>query len=58
VVLYRCERWTLILREEHGLKVFEKRIIRRIFGPNKDEIAGGWRKIHYICFITCTLHKI
>jgi hypothetical protein len=45
--MYRCERWTLILRKEHGPKVFEKRVLRRIFGPNRDEIVGGCRKVHY-----------
>jgi hypothetical protein len=36
----------LTLREEHGLKVFENRVLRRIFGLKKDEITGGWRKLH------------
>jgi hypothetical protein len=44
VVLYECETWFLILREEHTLKVFEKRVLRRIFGPKRDEVTGGWRK--------------
>jgi hypothetical protein len=35
-----------ILREEHRLRVFEKRVLRRIFGPKKDEVTGGWRKLH------------
>jgi hypothetical protein len=35
------------LREENGLKVFEGRVLRRVFGPNKDEVTGGWRKSHY-----------
>jgi hypothetical protein len=46
VVLYGCEIWSLTLREEHRLKVFENRILRRIFGPNGDEVTGGWRKLH------------
>jgi hypothetical protein len=41
VVLYDCETWTLILREEHGLRVFEDRMLKRIFGPKRDEMAGG-----------------
>jgi hypothetical protein len=43
VVLYRCETWPLTLREEHRLRVFENRVLRRIFG---DEVTGGWRKLH------------
>jgi hypothetical protein len=46
VVLYRCETWSLILREEHRLRVFEKRVLRRIFGPRRDEMAGGWNELH------------
>jgi hypothetical protein len=36
----------LTLREEHGLRVFENRALRRIFGPKRDEVTGGWRKLH------------
>jgi hypothetical protein len=46
VVLYGCETWSLILREEHRLRVFEKRMLRRIFGPKKDGVMGGWIKVH------------
>jgi hypothetical protein len=46
VVLYGCETWSLILREEHRLKVFENRVLRRIFGPKQDEMKGDWRKLH------------
>jgi hypothetical protein len=46
VVLYGCESSYLILREEHELRVFEKRALRRIFGPKRDEVTGGWRKLH------------
>jgi hypothetical protein len=46
VVLYVCETWSLTLREEHRLRVFENRVFRRIFGPKKDEVTGGWRKLH------------
>jgi hypothetical protein len=42
VVLYGCETWSLTLMEEHRLRVFEKRILRRIFGPRRDEVTGGW----------------
>jgi hypothetical protein len=46
VVLYGCETWSLMLREEHRLRVFEKRVLRRIFGPKRDEVTGEWRKLH------------
>jgi hypothetical protein len=38
--------WSLTLREEHRLRVFENRALRRIFGPKRDEMTGGWRKLH------------
>jgi hypothetical protein len=40
VVLYGCESWSLTLREEHRLRVFENRVLRRIFGPKRDEVTG------------------
>ena len=46
VVLYGCETWSLTLREKRGLKVLEKRVLRRIFGPRRDEKLGEWRKLH------------
>jgi hypothetical protein len=46
VVLYGCETWSLILREEHRLRAFENRVLRRIFGPKGDEVTGEWRKLH------------
>jgi hypothetical protein len=46
VVLYGCETWSLTLREEHRLRVFENRVPKRIFGPKRDEVTGGWRKLH------------
>jgi hypothetical protein len=46
VVLYGCEVWSLTLREEHRLGVFENRVLRKIFGPKRDEVTGGWRKLH------------
>jgi hypothetical protein len=46
VVLYGCKTWSLILREERRLKVSEKRVVRRIFGLKRDEMTGGWRKLH------------
>jgi hypothetical protein len=46
VVLYGCKTWSLTLREEHRLKVLENRVLRRIFGLNRDEVMGEWRKLH------------
>jgi hypothetical protein len=45
VVLYGCETWSLTLREEYRLRIFENRVLRRIFGPIREE-AGSWRKFH------------
>jgi hypothetical protein len=45
-VLYGCETRSLALREEYRLRVFENRVHRRIFGPKRDEVTGGWRKLH------------
>jgi len=45
-VLYGCETWSLTLREERRLRVFEKRVLRRIFWPKSDEVTGEWRKLH------------
>jgi hypothetical protein len=46
VVLYGCETLSLTLREEHRLRVLENRALRRIFGPKRDVVTGGWRKLH------------
>jgi hypothetical protein len=46
MVLYGCETLSPTLREEHRLRVFENRALRRIFGPKRDEVTGGWRKLH------------
>ena len=46
VVLYGCETWSLTLREECGLRVFENSVSRKIFGPKRDEVTGEWRKQH------------
>jgi hypothetical protein len=46
VVLYGCETFSLILGEEHRLRVFENRLLRRIFGPKRAKVTGGWRKLH------------
>jgi hypothetical protein len=45
-VLYGCETWSLTLREERRLKMFENKVLRRIFGPTRDEVTGEWRKLH------------
>ena len=44
-VLYGCETWSLTLREERRLRAFENRVLRRIFGPKRDEVTGEWRKL-------------
>jgi len=46
VVLCECETWSLTLREERRLRVFENRALRKIFEPKKDEVTGEWRKLH------------
>ena len=45
VVLYGCETWSLTLRKEHRLRVFENRVLWRIYGPKRDEVTGEWRKL-------------
>jgi hypothetical protein len=46
VVLYECETWSLTSRVEHRLRVFENRVPRKILGPKKDEVMGGWSRMH------------
>jgi hypothetical protein len=46
------------LREEHRLRVFENRVLRRIFGPKRDEVAGGWKNCIMRSCIVCTLHPV
>jgi hypothetical protein len=46
IVLYGCETWSLTLSEEHRLRVFENRVLRRIFKPTRNEVMGEWRKLH------------
>jgi hypothetical protein len=46
VVLYECETWSLTLREEVRLRAFEKKVLRRMFGPKSDEVREEWRKLH------------
>jgi hypothetical protein len=45
-VLYGCETWSLTRREEHGLRVFENKVTRRVFGAKREEVARGWRRLH------------
>ena len=45
-VLYGCETWSLTLREERKLRVFENMVLRRIFGPRRKELTGEWRRLH------------
>jgi hypothetical protein len=52
VVLYGCETWSLTLREEYRLRVFENRVLRRIFEPKRDEVTEEWS------FVICTLHQV
>ena len=44
--MYGCETWSLTLREERRLRVFENRVLIRVFGPKSDEVTGEWRKLH------------
>jgi hypothetical protein len=46
MVLYGCETWFLSLREENRLRMFKNRVLRRIFGPKRGEVVGGWRTLH------------
>jgi hypothetical protein len=46
MVLYGCATWSLTLKEEYELGVFENRVLRRILGPKRDEVKGEWRKLH------------
>jgi hypothetical protein len=46
VVLYGFETWSITLRKEHRQRVFKNRVLRRIFGPKRDKVTGGWRQLH------------
>jgi len=46
VILYGCETWSLTLKEEPRLRLFDNSVLRRIFGPKRDKVAGAWRKLH------------
>jgi len=56
VVLYGCKTWLFTSREEHRLRVFENRMLRRIFGPKKDEVTREWRKLCNEEVNDCTPH--
>jgi hypothetical protein len=58
LVFYGYETWSITLREEHGLKEFENRVLKRIFGPKRDGIMGDWRKLHNGSFVICTRYQI
>ena len=58
VVLYGCETWSIILREEHRLRVFENRVLRRIFEPERGRVTGEWRKLNNEELMICTAHQI
>ena len=45
-VVYGCETWSVTLREEHRLRVFENRVLRKIFGPKREEVTGKCRRLH------------
>jgi hypothetical protein len=46
IVLYGCETWSLTFTQEHRLRVFDNRVLRRIFGPKRDVVTGVCRKLH------------
>jgi hypothetical protein len=48
VVFYRCDIWSLTLGEEHRLRGYENRVLMRIFGPKREEVAGGWKRLHNV----------
>jgi hypothetical protein len=63
VVLYGCESWYVTLREEHRLRVFENRVLRRIFGPRRYEETGDWRglyneELHFLYFLHSIIRMI
>ena len=58
VVLYGCETWSLTLREDRKLRLFENMLLRRIFGPRRDEVTGEWRRLHDVELNGFTPHPI
>ena len=55
---YGCATWSLTLKKELMLRVFENRVLRRIFGPERDEVTGEWRRLHNEELMFCTPHPI
>jgi hypothetical protein len=58
IVLYGHETWPVMLREDHRLRVFKNRLLRSIFGPQRDEVTGGWRKLLNEELHNCTFCQI
>ena len=58
LVLYGCETWSLTFQEERILRVFENRVVRRIFWPKRDKVTGEWRTLHNGELYDCTSHQI
>jgi hypothetical protein len=58
VVLYGCETWSLTLREERRLRVFENRVLRRLFGPKRDEVEVEWKKFIIKSCMICIPHPL
>jgi len=58
LVWYGCETWSLTLWEEHKLRVFENRVLRRIFGPKRDEVTGSGENYVTSSLMICTAHQI
>jgi hypothetical protein len=58
VVLFGFEPWSLTLREKHRLGVIENRVLRRIFGPKRDEVTGEWRNCIMKTFMVCTFRQV
>jgi hypothetical protein len=58
VILYGCETWPLTLREEHRLRVFENKVLRRIFGPKTNEVREGEEGFIMRNFVICTLRQV
>jgi hypothetical protein len=58
VVLYGCENWSLTLREERRLRVFENMVLKRIYGPKREEVIGEWEKLHNEDLNNFTTHQI
>jgi hypothetical protein len=58
VVLYGCDTWSLTLRDERRLRVFEKSVLRIIFWPKRDELTGDWKQLHDDKLVISTPHPI